>query len=408
MVLALSASISKQQRAQETSETIKRLMDLYEEREELQLEEGLKEQKREFDIVTGEHETQVLELIQGYIDKLIDILGTLPVATRLPSRQIRAAVVFRDDFNDDSSISNNWRHVVSMYGGYNGEFQVYTNKKDNVYTSNGMLYIKPTLTIDDPRYDENSLHSGSMDMNHLFGTCTIHAVSGCHRDGKDGILPPIMSGRINSVATLKYGTVTIRAKIPKGDWIWPAIWMMPKSSHYGNWPRSGEIDIMESRGNSGSYGTGHVSSTLHWGPDAGHNKFQKTTGSQYDSDWHNNFHEWKLEWTPDHLVTSIDGKQIMHVNPGSNFWNFGGFGGSNIWGSNKTAPFDQEFYMILNVAVGGTGGFFGDSGNKPWSNRNGQRQGQQDFWNKRWDWQSTWHGDNTALIVDWVEFKSFY
>merc|ERR1719239_700571 len=66
MVLALSASISKQQRAQETSETIKRLMDLYEEREELQLEEGLKEQKREFDIVTGENKTQVLELIQSY------------------------------------------------------------------------------------------------------------------------------------------------------------------------------------------------------------------------------------------------------------------------------------------------------------------------------------------------------
>ena len=50
-------------------------MDSYEEREELQLEEGLKEQKREFDIVTGENKTQVLELIQSYIDKLIDILG---------------------------------------------------------------------------------------------------------------------------------------------------------------------------------------------------------------------------------------------------------------------------------------------------------------------------------------------
>ena len=63
--------------------------------------------------------------------------------------------------------------------------------------------------------------------------------------------------------------------------------------------------------------------------------------------------------------------------------------------------------MILNNAVGGTSGFFPDNQyGKPWWNHNGQRTGQKDFWNARGSWQPTWHGDETALIVDYVEFKS--
>lgn len=51
--------------------------------------------------------------------------------------------------------------------------------------------------------------------------------------------------------SFKYGRVEIKAKLPKGKWIWPALWLLPKHSIYGNWPASGEIDIMESRGNEG-------------------------------------------------------------------------------------------------------------------------------------------------------------
>jgi len=324
---------------------------------------------------------------------------------QIPSRQIRAAVVFRDDFN--SFNSGQWKHEVSMYGGYNGEFQVYTNRQENVFVRNGQLYLKPTYTVDDSHYDDNSLWHGSMDCWYLWGTCTNQNRDGCKRDGKDGILPPIMSGKVTSQATLKYGTVTVRAKIPQGDWLWPAIWMLPRSSVYGGWPRSGEIDIMESRGNTGDYGTGHVSSTLHWGPDAGQNKYYKTTGSKHTGNWHDNFHTWRLEWRPDHLSTYVDDQQIMWIDPGSNFWNFGGFGGGNIWGGDKMAPFNQDFYMILNNAVGGTSGFFPDNQHgKPWWNNNGQRTSQKDFWNARGSWQPTWHGDDTALIIDYVEFKS--
>lgn len=330
-------------------------------------------------------------------------LGDTKPLFRLPLRQIRGAVAFRDDFNYLNT--NNWKREVSMYGGYNGEFQVYTNDPQNAYTQNGNLYIKPTFTVQDSRFDENFLHHGIMDMKAIFGECTNNNNYGCHREGKYGLLPPVMSARMKSVPAIKFGTVEVRARIPKGDWLWPAIWMLPKDSNYGVWPRSGEIDIMESRGNAGSIGVGHVSSTLHWGPDAGQNRFSKTTGSKYAGAWDDNFHTWRLEWTPTHLVTYIDNQQIMYVDPGSNFWNFGGFGGGNIWGSGgKMAPFDKEFYMILNVAVGGTSGFFSDNmPNKPW--QNGVAPAVDNFWKGRNSWQSSWNGDKVAMLIDYIEMR---
>jgi len=324
--------------------------------------------------------------------------------TRLPSRQIRAATIFRDDFNNFDR--SKWTPEVSMYGGMNGEFQVYTNDPKNIYTRNGNLYLHPIFTTSDSRFDENFLHHGRMDMQSLFGTCTQSARYGCSRDGKYGLLPPIMSGKVKSVPTLRFGTVEVRAKIPKGDWIWPAIWMLPRSNRYGGWPRSGEIDIMESRGNSGNYGVGSVSSTLHWGPDGGQNRYSMTTGAKHTGSWHDSFHTWRLEWTPDHLITYVDNQQIMRVDPpGGGFWQMGNFGGGNIWGGNKMAPFDQDFYMIFNVAVGGTNGFFPDGrDNKPWNNGDGNAV--ENFWNARSRWQNSWQGDNVAMQVDYVEFKS--
>ena len=65
-----------------------------------------------------------------------------------------------------------------------------------------------------------------------------------------------------------YGKVEVVAKLPEGDWLWPAIWMLPEDSVYGEWPRSGEIDIMEARGNAPGYSAGGrdiITSTLHWG-----------------------------------------------------------------------------------------------------------------------------------------------
>ena len=62
-----------------------------------------------------------------------------------------------------------------------------------------------------------------------------------------------MSGKLTTLESvaIKYGRVEVKAKLPKGNWLWPAIWLLPKYQEYGSWPASGEIDIMESRGNVG-------------------------------------------------------------------------------------------------------------------------------------------------------------
>lgn len=62
-----------------------------------------------------------------------------------------------------------------------------------------------------------------------------------------------MSGKLTTAKSfsITYGRVQVRAKLPKGNWLWPAIWMLPRYNEYGGWPASGEIDIMESRGNEG-------------------------------------------------------------------------------------------------------------------------------------------------------------
>jgi len=331
--------------------------------------------------------------------------------SQLPSRQIRAAVIFRDDFN--SFDRNSWNTEVSMYGGMNWEFQVYTNDQKNVFTKNGMLYLQPTFTVDDPRFSAPGfLHNGQMDMSTLFGTCTESHNYGCSREGKYGLLPPVMSGKVKSIPTLKFGTVEVRARIPRGDWLWPAIWMLPKDNKYGGWPRSGEIDIMESRGNPGDLGVNAVSSTLHWGTAWNVNKYGLTTGDKKMNPgaWSDDFHTWRLDWTREHINTYVDNQLVNSVTPQGSFWQWGGFSGSNIWGSNNMAPFDQEFYAIFNVAVGGTNGFFPESmkstngAAKPW--KNDSPQAAQDFWDRRSEWQSTWQGDKAAMIIDYIEFRS--
>ncbi|GFN88839.1 beta-1,3-glucan-binding protein 1 [Plakobranchus ocellatus] len=230
---------------------------------------------------------------------------------------------------------------------------------------------------------------------------------GCVRLGQRGFLPPILSGRLHSVASLKYGILEIRAKIPLGDWLWPALWLRPRNSPYkGGWPRGGEIDLMESRGNKGSWDVGMVRSAVHWGTSGRDRK--TTAGRKQGGSWHDQFHIYKLEWTTDHIATYVDSQRIMYLEAGTSMYDRGHFSGPNIWASGgKMAPFDQEFYFILNVAVGGTGGTFPDSRRtwtKPW--RNNSPNPAKDFWDGRNDWLPTWKGDEVAMIVDWVQFRN--
>ena len=135
----------------------------------------------------------------------------------------------------------------------------------------------------------------------------------------------------------RYGRIEIRAKLPRGIGIWPAIWMLPTDWSYGGWPRSGEIDIMEFVG----YQPDTVYSTVHTEMFNGMSGTQKSVGLPM-TDPSEAFHVYAVEWTKDRLDFYIDQKKF-HT-----FKNLGQ--GIGAW------PFDQKFYLILNVAVGGNWG----------------------------------------------------
>eukprot|EP00479_Gromia_sphaerica_P002654 TRINITY_DN1311_c0_g1_i4.p1 TRINITY_DN1311_c0_g1~~TRINITY_DN1311_c0_g1_i4.p1 ORF type:complete len:221 (+),score=50.64 TRINITY_DN1311_c0_g1_i4:414-1076(+) len=217
--------------------------------------------------------------------------------------------------------------------------------------------------------------------------CTGNAFFGCQRTGgvDGGIVNPVKSARIRTAETFCAGPnihVQIRAQLPVGDWLWPAIWMMPVDAQYGDWPASGEIDIMESRGNKvygpgpdGQRGVDGVGNTLHWGPAFEGNNYDLTDRKMWirdmvgttDEDFGEGYHAWNLVWTGDGLTTYVDSPENTLLDldfTEMSFWERGmydenGVVWDNPWaGRGNAAPFDRDFYLIMNVAVGGTNGIF--------------------------------------------------
>nr|XP_039269968.1 beta-1,3-glucan-binding protein-like [Styela clava] len=328
--------------------------------------------------------------------------------------------------NWDTFDLSRWQHEITMSGGGNWEFQVYSNNRTNSYVRDNTLFIKPTLTAD--HYGESFLSSGTLD---LWGSspadfCTANSFWGCQRTGSgSNYINPAQSARIRSVHSfsVKYGRIEVVAKMPKGDWLWPAIWMLPRDNAYGGWPASGEIDIVEARGNTNlkdesgvSKGYDNMGMTLHWGPYWPMNAYTLTTVERVNASnpYGTDFHKWVVDWTDEYIDFYVDDDLLRRVDPGSSgFWNYGDFGTSapgsdNPWeNGNKMTPFDQEFYLLLNVAVGGTNGFFPDSWTnspspKPWLNNS--PTAMRDFWQAKNQWYPTWqadvnNGENAAMQV---------
>jgi hypothetical protein len=181
--------------------------------------------------------------------------------------------------------------------------------------------------------------------------------------------------------------------------------MLPVNDTYGPWPLSGEIDIAESRGNNHTYpqgGNNIVSSALHWGPDPANDAWWRTNvkRSALHTTYAKTSHTFGLEWSQKYLFTYINNNllQVLYTNFNQPLWERGGFPLSDsngtrlqdawsVTGRDQT-PFDQEFYLILNVAVGGTNGWFEDSSQKPWTDTS--LTARYDFWNAQKQWYPTW------------------
>jgi beta-glucanase (GH16 family) len=135
----------------------------------------------------------------------------------------------------------------------------------------------------------------------------------------------------------KYGKIEVRAKLPDGFGTWPAIWMLPTLDRGLDWPKDGEIDIMEHVG----YNLGTVYGTIHT------KKYNHMIGTQksdsvYIADLHKNFHVYSIDWDEKQITWSVDNEEYLTLfkeNEDELGW-----------------PFDKEFHLILNLAVGGNWG----------------------------------------------------
>ncbi|PVH81977.1 glycoside hydrolase family 16 protein [Cadophora sp. DSE1049] len=326
-------------------------------------------------------------------------------------------LVMEDGFDGPTLNTSIWQYEVQLGGFGNGEFEVTTNDTANVFLDDGKLVIKPTLqntNIIDTPYALVNLTAD--------GTCTSDVWSDCWASTNSTnhtIINPIRSGRINTKASasIRYGRVEVVAKMPTGDWLWPAIWLLPVNDVYGPWPASGEIDIVESRGNDHNYkygGNNKIVSSLHWGPTKALDQSWRDTNTQRSlhSSYSAKFHTYALEWSEKYLYTYVDSRihHVIYTKYTKPQWTRGQFpqfsGGeltSDPWNTNRfNTPFDTPFYLIINLAVGGTNGFFQDpDSQKPWVNTAVNASAY--FWGARDSWLPTWVEGQAQLEVESVK-----
>jgi beta-glucanase (GH16 family) len=134
--------------------------------------------------------------------------------------------------------------------------------------------------------------------------------------------------------SFRYGLVSARIRLPGGRGIWPAFWMLGQDIDQAGWPGCGEIDVMEHFGKD----PGLVHGTVHGPGYAG--AAGVSAAHRAGADLAGGFHDYAVRWEPDRIRWYLDGRQYATVTPGDL--------GANPW------VFDHDFYLLLNVAVGGT------------------------------------------------------
>ncbi|WP_227011694.1 family 16 glycosylhydrolase [Paenibacillus lutimineralis] len=244
-------------------------------------------------------------------------------------------LIWQDEFNGTQLDTSKWNYELGYYigddpnswGWGNAELEHYTDSEQNVFVQDGKLNIR---ALNDPK-------SFPQDPNRY---------------------AQYSSGKINTKGhlSLQYGRVDFSAKLPTGNGIWPALWMLPEDEAYGAWAASGEIDVMEAKGRL----PGTTSGAVHFGGQWPVNKY--IAGEYHFPDgqtFANDFHVYTLIWEEDNFKWYVDGKFFFKVTRDQWY--------SVAAPNNPNAPFDQPFYIIMNLAVGGhfDGGLAPDPGDIP-------------------------------------------
>lgn len=212
------------------------------------------------------------------------------------------SLVWSDEFSgslDKTAWANqNGDGCPGLCGWGNNELEYYTDRPDNLYFQDGKLIIEAKAE----NYSGKSYTSSKI----------------------------LTQGK----KPFKFGRLDIRAVLPVGKGIWPAFWLMPDKSVFGGWPKSGELDMVEVLGHevNKTYGT------IHYGPGPGSTSITRnyvTPGKNF----HEEFHVYSLEWKQDQIKWFVDGNLYSTINKAD-------IGANNY-------PFNEEFYLIFNLAVGG-------------------------------------------------------
>ncbi|RSK37601.1 glycoside hydrolase family 16 protein [Hymenobacter metallilatus] len=205
-------------------------------------------------------------------------------------------LIWSDEFSTGALDQTKWTYELGAGGWGNNELQTYTNANDNVYMSGGNLVIQAKQT------GNNAYTSGRL----------------------------ITKGK----QSFQYGRIDVRAKLPKGKGVWPAIWMLGADIDQNNWPKCGEIDIMELRGSQPR----EFLSTMHFGNSTADHRYKGTTKAMA-VDLSADYHTYSVVRSKDLLRFYVDGETQPYYQ----------FTGSDA----SPFPFNNPFFVILNVAVGG-------------------------------------------------------
>ena len=205
-------------------------------------------------------------------------------------------VVWSDEFDTPGAPNPaKWGYDIGAGGWGNNEVQYYTNRRDNSVVENGMLKI----ILKKESYSGSAYTSARL----------------------------LSKGKYS----FKYGKIEVRAKLPAGGGTWPAIWMLGDNISSVGWPACGEIDIMEHVGNQ----LNKIFGTLHH---PGHSGGNPDGGNVMVSNVTTEFHKYTCEWSSTTIRFYVD--EVP-------FYTF-----SNSAG----LPFNQNFFIILNIAMGGNFG----------------------------------------------------
>jgi beta-glucanase (GH16 family) len=228
-----------------------------------------------------------------------------------PAQQVRATewkLIWSDEFEgkDGSGIdSSKWTNDVGGSGWGNHELQYYTDRLTNVSQAQGMLVIKALQE---------------------------------HYTGSDKVSREYTSARVTTRKSLNvtYGRFESRIKVPYGQGIWPAFWLLGQNIENVGWPSCGEIDIMELIGKEPA----NVYATIHGPGYSGTKGISVSFSLKNNERFTDGFHVFALEWEPEVLRFYCDGTLYQTLTP------------SNLPRGTKWV-YDRPYFVLLNLAVGG-------------------------------------------------------